>query len=51
MSTIWDNCEHEWGVVVDSQYHSETCTAVVCVKCQCPGEHDSDTGLVFWPAT
>ncbi len=47
----WDNCDHEWRTEIDSQSHSENKTAVFCVKCRCPGEQDSKTGDVFWPAT
>lgn len=52
MNTIWvswDKCEHEWE---DSKKWSDDDdpNAVICVKCQCPGEKEKD-GSVFWPAT
>ncbi|KKM03789.1 hypothetical protein LCGC14_1770950 [marine sediment metagenome] len=47
----WDNCDHEWHEKIDSQFHSENKTDVSCTKCGCPGERDTKTGNVFWPAT
>ena len=47
----WDTCEHEWKALIDSQFHNENSTDVVCVKCRCPGEQDNATGEVYWPAT
>ena len=47
----WENCDHEWREKVDSQHHSESATDVVCVKCDCPGEKNSKTGDVHWPAS
>lgn len=47
----WNNCEHEWQVEMDSQFHSEVETSVKCVKCGCHGARDNKTGQIFWPAT
>ena len=47
----WNTCEHEWKALIDSQFHNENSTDVVCVKCRCPGEMDNKTKEVFWPAT
>ena len=49
--TNWDDCDHEWRVEVDSQFHSQTKTAVICTKCSCPDAKDTRTANVFWPAT
>lgn len=51
MNDDWDNCQHEWKARIDSQFHSESFTDVYCVKCDCPGEKNNETGEVFWPAT
>jgi hypothetical protein len=48
---VWDDCEHEWEPVIDSQFSNETHTDVRCKKCGCPGERDEKTGEVYWPAT
>ncbi len=47
----WATCEHEWRVVVDSQFHSQRELDVKCHKCGCPGAKNNTTGHVFWPAT
>ena len=47
----WNTCNHEWREEIDSQFHNEVETHVVCIKCSCPGAMDIKTGDVFWPAT
>jgi len=47
----WDNCQHEWKVVADSQFSNESNEEVTCLHCACPGDRDLNTGEVFWPAT
>jgi len=47
----WQTCEHEWKAEIDSMYSNELVEAVKCRKCGCPGERDTFTGHVFWPAT
>ena len=51
MNTKWETCEHEWKAKIDSQFSNEVVEDVVCTKCGCPGERDTHTGFVVWPAT
>lgn len=51
MAAVWDNCNHEWSEVLDSQFSNEYEVSVECIKCKCPGAKDIKTGSVFWPAT
>ncbi len=46
-----NNCEHEWSVMVDSQWSNERSTEVFCVKCKTHGDKNNLTGEVFFPAT
>lgn len=50
-SEPWESCEHKWVEVIDSQYSSEYSTAMVCVKCNCPGQMDNKSLEVDWPTT
>lgn len=44
----WYECDHAWKPV-ESQCERD----VVCTKCGCPGERESDddNAAVVWPAT
>lgn len=48
----WNNCEHEW-VTAPGDWDSccDHLEQVICKKCKCPGELDTRTNEVFWPAT
>jgi hypothetical protein len=45
----WDKCEHEWAFS-NKWEDDDNPRAVVCKKCGCPGEKQSDNSI-FWPAT
>lgn len=50
MPDNWAWCDHDWREV-DSQMTDPERVAVVCRKCQCPGEKWLETGEVEWPTT
>ena len=47
----WKDCDHEWDMEITSMLSNEYVSATKCKKCGVPGEEDTRTGVVYWPAT
>lgn len=52
----WNKCDHVWKVTDRGSDLGDVPGAgpreeVECVKCKCPGERQTDSGEVHWPAT
>lgn len=50
----WSTCDHDWQVVdhdLGDVPGAGPREAVICSKCQCPGERHVNSGEVEWPTT
>lgn len=51
----WAECDHDWKAKTDSDLGDIPGVGpreeVVCLRCGCPGERYTNSGVVEWPTT